>query len=269
MSGVAPLSVLDLVAAALLLVVNGGISLGFRLGLERTLAIAAARMVVQLALVGYLLQLVFATTSIAWTALIALVMVAVAAFEMRARQSRPLSGHAGTGLGALTLLVVGTLVTTLIAGAIIGAEPWHSPRVFLPILGMILGNALTGMALGLETLTRTAASERQGIEARLAQGHSRFQALGGPMKQSLTTAMMPIINAMSVAGVVSLPGMMTGQILAGVDPLEAAKYQIMIMFAISGASALAVIVTAVGGVMLLTDQRARLRLDRLQRSERA
>ena len=75
--------------------------------------------------------------------------------------------------------------------------------------------------------------------------------------------MMPIVNAMAVAGVVSLPGMMTGQILAGVDPAEAAKYQIMIMFAIAGSSALAIIAAAVGGVWLLSDDRARLRLDRL------
>ena len=74
---------------------------------------------------------------------------------------------------------------------------------------------------------------------------------------------MPILNAMAVTGIVSLPGLMTGQILAGVDPVEAAKYQIMIMFALSGATALAVLAAGIGGVWLLTDDRQRLRLDRL------
>ena len=92
----------------------------------------------------------------------------------------------------------------------------------------------------------------------------RLQAFEGPLQRSLRTAMMPILNAMAVAGVVSLPGMMTGQILAGADPVEAAKYQIMIMFALSGATALAVLLAALGGTWLLTDDRQRLRLDRLR-----
>ena len=75
---------------------------------------------------------------------------------------------------------------------------------------------------------------------------------------------MPILNAMAVAGVVSLPGMMTGQILAGADPVEAAKYQIMIMFAIAGSTAFAVLLAALGGTWLLSDERQRLRLDRLK-----
>ena len=74
---------------------------------------------------------------------------------------------------------------------------------------------------------------------------------------------MPILNMMSAAGVVALPGMMTGQILAGVEPMDAAKYQIMILFVIAGSTALAVIATALGAVRLLTDNRDRLRLDRL------
>ena len=79
----------------------------------------------------------------------------------------------------------------------------------------------------------------------------------------MKTGLTPILNTMAAAGVVALPGMMTGQILAGADPIEAAKYQIMILFVIAGSTALAVIATALGGVLLLTDERHRLRLDRL------
>ena len=75
--------------------------------------------------------------------------------------------------------------------------------------------------------------------------------------------MMPLLNTMSVAGIVTLPGMMTGQILAGADPAEAAKYQIMIMFVLSGAAGLGALAAAYAGVLLLTDARHRLRLDRL------
>ena len=75
--------------------------------------------------------------------------------------------------------------------------------------------------------------------------------------------MTPLLNTMSVAGIVTLPGMMTGQILAGADPAEAAKYQIMIMFVLSGAAGLGALAAAYAGVLLLTDARHRLRLDRL------
>jgi putative ABC transport system permease protein len=258
-----PLSYGDLVAAALLILVNGAISLTFRLGLERTLLIAATRTIVQLGLIGFVLKFIFTTNNPAVTALAALVMVTVAGYEVWARQTNPVRGPWSAGLGASTLLVVGLAATFYVTFAIIGSEPWYRPAVFVPILGMMLGNALTGVALTLETVTQTAKSERAAIEARLALGHTRYEAFEGVMTRSLTTAMMPIVNAMAVAGVVSLPGMMTGQILAGVDPVEAAKYQIMIMFAIAGSSALAVIAATLGAIWLLSDERSRLRLDRL------
>ena len=145
-----------------------------------------------------------------------------------------------------------------------GLAPWWTPRFFIPILGMILGNALTGVALALETLTEGAKLERAGIEARLAQGEGRYAAFERPLRRTLRTAMMPMINAMAVSGIVSLPGMMTGQILSGVDPAEAAKYQVAIMFGIASATALSALIAALGGVWLLTDNRHRLRLDRIR-----
>ena len=257
------LSLSDLFLAAGLIIANGIISVAFRLGLERRFLIAALRMVVQLALVGYVLKLVFAQSSPLWTGIIALVMAAVAGYEVVSRQTWRIAGWASAGLGTATLLIVGLASTLYVTAAVIGTEPWYAPRVFLPVLGMILGNALTAVALVLETLTQDVRSGRAGIDARLAMGATPLEALGPSVRRALTTAMMPMLKAMAVAGIVSLPGMMTGQILAGVDPVEAAKYQIMIMFAIAGSSVLAAVATALGGVRLLTDDRARLRLDRL------
>ena len=263
MSTYIPITFADLCLAALLIVFNGAISFAFRLGLERSLAWSAVRMIVQLGAVGFILKLVFAESSMAWTIAIALIMIAVAGYEVVSRQSSPIAGLWSLGLGTSTLLLIGTFTTLFVVAGVIGSEPWYAPRTFLPILGMILGNALTGVSLALETLTQTVQSERGAIEARLALGHSRFQAFEQPLQRALRTALMPILNAMAVSGVVSLPGMMTGQILSGVDPVEAAKYQIMIMFAISGATAFAVVLAALGGLRLLSDDRQRLRLDRL------
>jgi putative ABC transport system permease protein len=257
------LSGLDLALAALLLVANGAISLAFRLGLEVSFGMAAARMAVQLAAVGYVLKLVFAQTSPLWTLLIALVMVLVAGYELMQRQERRFRGWLAFGLGNATLLLVGGLATLYTVVVVVHPAPWYAPRYILPILGMVLGSTLTSCSLALQTLTEGAERDRAAIEARIALGATRFTAFAAVLRRALRTAITPLLNMMSVAGVVSLPGMMTGQILAGADPAEAAKYQIMIMFVLTGASALGAFAAAFGGVLLLTDARHRLRLDRL------
>ena len=129
---------------------------------------------------------------------------------------------------------------------------------------MMLGNTLTSISLGLETLTTTARRERAAIEGHIALGATRTEALGPVMRQALKTGMMPIINSMSATGLVFLPGMMTGQILAGADPVQATKYQLLVMFLIAGGTALGVLLAIFGGVWRLTDERHRLRLDRLR-----
>lgn len=258
-----PLSPIDLALAAALLLVNGAISMVFGLRLERSLAIAAIRMVVQLAAVGYVLKFVFEQTSPAWTALVALVMVLVAGIELMQRQERRPGGWLAYGLGNATLLLTGGLATVYAVAVIIGPSPWYAPRYVLPIIGMVLGNTLTSVSLALQTLNEGAERERSAIEARLALGASRFEAFSGLLRQSLRTATTPLLNTMAVAGVVTLPGMMAGQILAGADPGEAAKYQIMIMFVLAGASGLGALAAALGSIFLMTDSRHRLRLDRL------
>ncbi|MEW5963031.1 MAG: ABC transporter permease [Pseudomonadota bacterium] len=258
------LSTLDLVLAASLILVNGVLSWLFRLGLERTLVVAALRMVAQLTLIGLVLRWIFAATSPWWTVALSLVMVAAAGLEVVGRQHRRIEGPGTLLLGTSTLLTVGLVATAFAMLAAIRPEPLHAPQYVLPILGMVLGNALTGMSLVLDTMTEAAGRERAAIEARLALGQSRLEALSGPLRGSLRTGMMPILNAMAASGIVSLPGMMTGQILSGVDPVEATKYQILIMFLIAGATALAVVAAGIGGVHLLTDARHRLRLDRVR-----
>jgi len=256
----------DLAVAATLILVNGAISLAFRLGVARHLAIAATRMIVQLGAVGFVLKFIFTQTSPLWTIGLALVMIAVAGREVMARQTTPFTGWWAYGLGTSTLLFVGTMTTVFGVGLLVRPEPWYAARFILPILGMMLGNTLTGISLALETLTTTARRERTAIEARIALGAPRMEALAEAMRQAMKTGTLPIINAMAASGVVSLPGMMTGQIISGVDPVEATKYQLLIMFLLAGATALAVLLATLGGAHLLTDERHRLRLDRLRMS---
>jgi putative ABC transport system permease protein len=240
---------------------------GFRLGLERSLAVAAARMVTQLALVGLALKFVFIQSSAWWTAVFAAVMLTAAAYESVSRQERPLAGWAGYVLGAGPPFIAGLLATFLAVVAIIGADPWYAPRFVLPVLGMVLGNALSGVCLVLDSIGEGLARERAAIEARLALGETRFSATGEVLRRGLKAGMIPILTTMTASGLIALPGMMTGQILAGAEPFEAAKYQIMILFIIAGATGLAVAGAGLGAIAAFTDERHRLRLDRMARRQ--
>jgi putative ABC transport system permease protein len=161
------------------------------------------------------------------------------------------------------MTIAAALVTVFALTTALRPDPWYDPRYAIPLLGMILGNAMTGVALGINTLTGGVAVRRSAVEARLMLGATRLEALGPVIRQSLRSALMPIINTMSATGVVSLPGMMTGQILGGVAPMEAVKYQILILFLISGAIGLGATAAVMGSVYRLTDARHRLRVDRL------
>jgi putative ABC transport system permease protein len=258
-----PLTPLDLGLAALLLVLTGGLSLAFRLGLERTILISAVRMCVQLGVVALILKLVFDSGSMLATAAFALMMLVATAYEVVSRQERRFQGPVSYLIGGAAPFMAGLVASLFAVSAIIGAEPWWSPRYLLPILGMMVGNALAGVTLVLDTITTAATRDRAAIEGRLALGATRMDALQDVLRRGLKTGLTPILTAMAVAGLVSLPGMMTGQILAGADPVDAMKYQVMIMFLIAGATGIAVVLAGLVAVGLLTDERHRLRLDRL------
>ena len=257
------LGIFDLAAAGLLILVNGIISLFFSLGIGRTLLVSALRMCVQLAAVGFVLRYVFAQSAFWLTALIAIAMATIAGFEIMSRQKFRFAGFWGYGIGATALFAAGFTTLLFAMLVVVRPEPWYLPRYVLPVLGMILGNILTAVALGLNTLLISARRERAGIEARLALGATWAEASNPVVRDALLTAMMPIVNAMAASGIVALPGMMTGQILAGIEPVEAVKYQIAIMFLIAGATALGALVAVLIANHRLSDERDRLRLDRI------
>ncbi len=264
MNSYIPLDSLTLAFASLLLVINGVLSLVLRLDLAWRYGLAALRMVVQLVAVGLVLKALFAAVSPWLTGAVALAMILFAGREIYARQERRFTGWWSYGLG-VTCMATAAIAVVLFALTIqLQADPWYHPRFSLPILGMVLGNTMTGVALALDTLTIAANRERAAIEARLALGYNRFEAMRPIQRLALRTALMPTINGMAAAGLVSLPGMMTGQILSGVDPIEATKYQLLIMFLIAGGTGLGAITAVVGGLWRLSDQRHRLRLDRLR-----
>ncbi len=261
------LSPWDLGLASLLVLLLAGMSWRLRLGVEGRVLIAAARSTLQLMLVGLVLKILFNQTSLPLIGLMALVMLSAAGFEVMQRQKRRYLGHWGYSIGVFSMFLSSFSVTLLALTVIIGVDPWYQPQYLIPLLGMLLGNTMSGVAIALDNLTRHAWESRGPIEARLLAGGTWEQAIEGVRRESLRSGLIPIVNAMGTAGLVSLPGMMTGQILAGGPPLEAAKYQLMIMFLIAAGTGLGSMAAVWIGSRRLFDERHRLRLDRLRVSE--
>ncbi|MBK1649159.1 ABC transporter permease [Rhabdochromatium marinum] len=254
----------DLTLAALLVLLLAALSWRLHLGIERRLLLAAVRSSVQLIVVGLVLGSLFATTDLRLIGLLALLMLSVAGWEVRARQKRRYRGLWSYGIGAVSMFLSSFSITVLALTVIIRVDPWYQPQYLIPLLGMLLGNTMTGVAVALDNLTRQASDARAMIEAQLLLGARWDEAIGEIRRDALRSGLIPIVNAMSTAGLVSLPGMMTGQILAGSPPLEAAKYQLLIMFLIASGTGLGSLSAVWIGSRRLFDERERLRLDRLK-----
>ncbi|MCO8122080.1 iron export ABC transporter permease subunit FetB [Stieleria sp. TO1_6] len=223
--------------AAALIVINGIISVVLRLRIEKMLVLASVRTVVQLALVGLVLEWIFHVDRWYVVIAIAAVMTLVAGWTAAARSKRTFPG-----LRLITTVSVWASSWTLTAYVLFAVfcdlPKWYEPQYAIPLLGMVLGNALNGISVGLSTFTESLVRQRGQVETLIALGATRHEAAAEPMREAVRTGMIPIINSMMVVGLVSLPGMMTGQVISGVDPAQAVRYQIVIMFLIAGATAL-------------------------------
>ncbi len=258
----------DLAVAASLLVLDGALSVLLRLRLHRQLAIAASRMVIQLVCVGLILRAVFRLASPGATFAVIIVMMAIAAREVAARPEQRLTRAGNFAVGASAVAFATFLTAILALTTAIRPQPWYDPRYAIPLAGIVLGNVLNGASLALDSMLGGVVRERAAIEAQLALGASFGHAMRGLIRASVRRALLPIVNQMAAAGVVTLPGIMTGQILAGMDPLEAAKYQILLIFLLAGGSGLASMAVVYLAAWRLTDERHRLRLDRLRTHRR-
>jgi putative ABC transport system permease protein len=192
--------------------------------------------VVQLLLVGMILEWVFRLNRwyVVLAVLLLMTMVAAVSAIRRTHIRYP-------GIWVNSVVSVWAscwLMGAIAVFAIVPVKPWYSPQFAIPLVGMIQGNTLNGISLGLDRLGGELAARRLHVESLLALGATRWEAARPSIQQAVRTGMIPIVNAMMVVGIVSLPGMMTGQLLAGVSPIEAVRYQIVILFLIASATAL-------------------------------
>ncbi len=230
------LNAFDLFWATGLIVIASLISIGLRLGITKSLFLAATRCVLQLGAIGLILKKIFQIRSpylvLAWL----IIMLFFAAKEAVRRSKNKYKGISQDAF--LTMSVSSLISGVLVTQIVIKISPWYDPQYLIPIFGMIFGNSLNGICLCLDKLLEYIRTRTKEIEVRLAFGATRKEAILPGARDAVRTGLIPIINNMSVAGLVSLPGMMTGQIVAGASPLQAVCYQIVIMFMIAAANAI-------------------------------
>ncbi|MEM7395429.1 MAG: iron export ABC transporter permease subunit FetB [Verrucomicrobiota bacterium] len=264
MNEVIQLSAFDLALASCGVLLLAGISIWMQLRITRLVLIAGLRTMVQLFLIGLVLKWLFDNITLTGFSVVSLIMLLAAGREATRRQQRRFSGIWGFGIGTTCMLLSSFTVTLFALLAIVDVEPWYQPRYAIPLLGMLLGNTMNGISLGVDRLTQRVWKERTVIEARLILGQTAGEAMLPIRRDCIRTGLIPIVNAMTIAGIASLPGMMTGQILAGSPPIEAAKYQILIMFLIAAGTGFGTVAAVWIGSRRLFDERHRLRLDRLK-----
>jgi putative ABC transport system permease protein len=223
--------------AAAMILISGAISLALRLGLEWRLFWASLRTIVQLLLVGLVLDWIFADRPWYIVLSMILLMTLTAGFAAVRRCERRYRG-----------VWFDSMISMWASSWIVGAaglfavmqvpwqghgHSWYDPQYSIPLMGMILGNTLNGITLGWDRFGDELVQKRDQIETLLALGGTRWEAALGVIQTAVRTGMIPIINTMMVVGIVSLPGMMTGQMVTGMTPEQAVKYQIVIMFLIA------------------------------------
>lgn len=251
-------SPLQLVWALGLMAIAIALSAWQKLGLEWHLTLATGRTVLQLAVVGYVLAIVFEFKHPLLVLLVLGVMLVVATIVARNRISPkiprllPLVGGSILTATALTLLYTNLLV--------LQPPTWYDPQYLIPLGGIVLGNAMNGAAIAGERLVSTLNSSQLEIETHLSLGATPQQAVARYRRDAIKAGLIPTINTMMVVGLVTLPGIMTGQLLSGVNPLIAAAYQAIIIFMLAFATLITTLLVTTGLCRQHFTQSAQLQL---------
>jgi len=214
--------------------VAGAASFYHSLKLERMLVIGTIRTFAQLFLLGYVLKFIFNLDNIYIVLSIFLFMIFFAARTIYGRvNEKQISFFFPTFIS----MVFGYfIITFMVTRVVVDVTPWWKPQYFIPIGGMVIGNSMNAIAIALERLFKELRDKQNEIEMKLCHGADYKEASQEILKNAMKAGMIPSINSMMAVGVVFIPGMMTGQIIAGADPTTAIKYQIVVMIMIVGAT---------------------------------
>ncbi|KAF8440479.1 hypothetical protein L210DRAFT_3539779 [Boletus edulis BED1] len=248
---------------------NAIISSTLHLGVGSSLVTSALRCIVQLALMGLVLQRVFETNN-PWASEPSHVLVLnfLGTLEAVANKSKKRYHNM---FPSILVSILGSTIPVSIIGArfAMAVTPFWTPAQYIPVVGMLCGNAVSAVVVAVAYVLKEIYDNRDKVETYLAYGASRFEACSPVAREALRIALTPTISQMSVIGIISIPGMMTGAILGGSSVDQAAKLQMIIMFMISASSALAAMVATIFALSVVVDSEHRIRPDRVDVKEHA
>ena len=240
MKGAVELTLWQVAAAYLFVVIVLAIVRSRGIKREKEIVLSSVRMTLQLVIAGYILVYILDNPNPFATIGIVVFMEAFAIYTVMGKFRGKLTGRLkkiiafsmGTGAGACLIYLI---------FFVIWVRPWYDPQYFIPIAGMVIGNSMTGVSLAVKSLLEGMTSRRHIVEEALILGATPGEATADIINQTFDSAIMPTINSMLGMGIIFLPGMMSGQILAGAPPTTAISYQIAIMLGVLGSVALSVI----------------------------
>lgn len=230
------ISYLQLLLALAFILSSAVLSLIYKLGLEKDLLIGGLRAAIQLTALGYILNILFSIDMFIAVMAVFLFMVFFATTIIKKQVGAQIIGFFGSTL--LSNIIAYSFVSIFVTAFIIEAKPWWKAQYFLPLGGMVIGNSMTALSLCLERYFDEFKTKKSLIEMMTSLGATKAEASHFIFKKALKTGMIPSINSLMGVGVVFIPGMMSGQVLAGVNPIEAVKYQIVVMFMIVASTAI-------------------------------
>ena len=247
------MSNLDLAPVYVLLLIPLWISAAFALGRIREILSAVLRMTIQLTLVGLYIEVLFRVESVWLNLLWVAAMLAVADLSVLKKSAVP--ARASLIATIFLTLTAGILIPVTVLLTAVRPDPWYEARTLIPLVGMVLGNSLRGNIIALSRFREILTRERDLYASRLSVGATRREALRPVYRAALQASLAPQLAAIATIGLVSLPGMMTGQLLGGALPLTAIRYQIAIMLTILAAVSLAALLNIAVASRLLLDDR--------------
>lgn len=226
----------SLILASILVAVPIWVSNKEKLGISKDILISVCRAVLQLSIVGYLLDFVFKLEKPIYIVVLVLVMVGNASIHARKKAI----GVKHAGVISFFSILVGTVITSGIL--VLSGALTFTPNEMIPTSGMIISNSMIAIGLSYRNLSTKFKEDREELEVKLALGASLKQASTGVIRESIKLSMMPTIDSAKTLGIVSLPGMMTGLILGGASPIVAVKFQMMVTFMLLSATSIATII---------------------------
>ncbi|KAI8993240.1 UPF0014 family [Pilobolus umbonatus] len=241
MDDIPNLTWLNVGLASLFILINAGISLYLKLKLEKALLISSVRCIVQLTIMGKILNDVFEANNVYLVMLMTFTLIFLSSCETVYNKSE------WSFNGMFPSVLITTAFTTMLIGIIgsryaMNEKTFWAPDLFIPTMGLILGVTAGGVAVSLSICLDKIKEDQKVIETYLSYGASKWEACRMIAKESIKLALLPNINRMSIVGLITIPGAMTGQILSGAPIMNAVYYQQIITFMISAAETLCVVI---------------------------